>query len=389
VKKKNITLKDLPLSGVNVLDLTNVLSGPFATLILSDLGANVIKVEKPTGDDSREFGPIINGESGYFISLNRGKKSIVLDLKEKNDKKIFESLLSKVDVLVDNFKPGTIEKFGFSWNYLSKKYPNLIFAKISGFGETGPLKNYPAYDIIVQAMSGIMSITGKNEKDYVRVGTSIGDIVAGLFCVIGILSQLIRRKNLNIGSKLDISMLDCQIAILENAIARYSIEKKVPVPIGTDHPSISPFGLFKTLDRPIVLAAGNNKIFFKLCECLNDSKMKNNSMFKNNINRNKNLKILRKKIEKKLTKKKSNVWIKKFSKKNIPCSLVNNIKDIVNHSQVLDRKMILDYKDSKIDNLKLSGNPLKFSFVKNKKISKKSPRLDGDRKKILKFFGIN
>ena len=179
MKKK--TKNNLPLTGINILDLTNVLSGPFATLILSELGANVIKVEKPTGDDSRKFGPFIKNKSAYFISLNRGKKSIVLNLKKKKDNETFSLLLSKVDVLIDNYKPGVLEKYGFTWKYLSKKYPRLIHSKISGFGESGPYKNYPAYDIIVQAMGGLMSITGNKKNNFVRVGSSIGDIAAGLY----------------------------------------------------------------------------------------------------------------------------------------------------------------------------------------------------------------
>ena len=220
-----MTKNKLPLSGIVILDLTNVLSGPFATQILSDMGAEVIKVEKPNGDDSRNFGPFVKGKSSYFISLNRGKKSIVLDLNNKKEKMFFKKLLSQSDVLIDNFKPGTLEKFGFSSKYLSRQYPKLIQAKISGFGETGPMKFFPAYDMIVQAMGGIMSITGNKDK-VCRVGSSIGDITAGLYAVIGILLQLINRNKTKLGSRLDLSMLDCQVAILENAISRYSVEKK-------------------------------------------------------------------------------------------------------------------------------------------------------------------
>ena len=266
-------INNLPLEGIVVLDLTNVLSGPYATMILRDLGAKIIKVEKPGGDDSRGFGPFVDEQSCYFISLNRGKKSILLDLKSKKDKKIFEKLLIKSDILIDNFKPGTLEKIGYNWEYLSKKFPKLIHGKISGFGETGPLNDQPAYDIIVQAMGGLMSLTGQNSDNLVRVGTSIGDIASSLFCVIGILSQLIFRNNTNLGSKLDLSMLDCQIAILENAITRFSIDNVNPTPLGTDHPSISPFGAFKTKDDKIVIAIGNEKLFKKFCFLIDDSEM--------------------------------------------------------------------------------------------------------------------
>ena len=386
--KKKEENKKLPLSGISVLDLTNVLSGPFATLILADLGANVIKVEKPLGDDSRNYGPFINNESSYFISLNRGKKSIVLDLKTKKDKKIFDKLLSKVDILVDNFKPGILEKLGYSWKSLSKKYPNLIHSKISGFGETGPYKKFPAYDIIVQAMGGVMSITGNDKKNFVRVGSSIGDIVAGLFCVIGILSQLIWRSKNKLGSKLDLSMLDCQIAILENAIARFSVEKKIPEPLGTDHPTISPFGVFKTKNGAITLAAGNNKIFKKLCDAIEYKKLNYDILFSTNKKRNKNLKLLKIQIESKLKNKKSEFWINKLRKNDIPCAPINNIKNIVEDPHLKERKMVLDYRYNKFNSLKVTGNPLKFNFLKEKKKPKKSPELNENRDEILKFFGI-
>ena len=292
-----MTINKLPLSGIVVLDLTNVLSGPFATQILSEMGALVIKVEKPNGDDSRNFGPFIKGKSSYFISLNRGKKSIVLDLKKKNENTYFKKLLSQSDILIDNFKPGTIEKFGFSSKYLSKNYPRLIQAKISCFGETGPMKSFPAYDMIVQAMGGIMSITGNNKNELCRVGTSIGDIAAGLYAVIGILLQLINRNKTKLGSRLDLSMLDCQVAILENAISRYSVEKKNPEPLGTDHPSITPFGAFETLNGLIVIAIGNDKMFTRFCKIIGDEKMAKSKLFFDNNLRNKNLIELRNRIE--------------------------------------------------------------------------------------------
>ena len=313
-----MTKNKLPLSGIVVLDLTNVLSGPFATQILSDMGAEVIKVEKPGGDDSRNFGPFVKGKSSYFISLNKGKKSIVLDLKDNKEKTYFKKLLSHSDVLIDNFKPGTIEKFGFSQKYLSKEYPRLIQAKISGFGETGPMKFFPAYDMIVQAMGGIMSITGNNKKEFCRVGTSIGDITAGLYTVIGILLQLINRNKTKLGSRLDLSMLDCQVAILENAISRFSVEKKIPEPLGTHHPSITPFGAFETLNGLLVIAIGNDKMFYRFCEIIGAKKIAQNKLFINNNLRNRNLDLLRKQIEVILKKKKKSSGLKNFKKIRYP-----------------------------------------------------------------------
>ena len=383
-----MTKKKLPLSGILVLDLTNVLSGPFATQILSDMGAEVIKVEKPGGDDSRNFGPFIKGKSSYFISLNRGKKSIVLDLKNKKQNTYFKKLLSQSDILIDNFKPGTIEKFGFSSSYLSKKYPKLIQAKISGFGETGSMKSFPAYDMIVQAMGGIMSITGNNKNELCRVGTSIGDITAGLYAVIGILLQLINRNKTKLGSRLDLSMLDCQVAILENAISRYSVEKKIPEPLGTDHPSITPFGAFKTLNGLIVIAIGNDKMFSRFCKTIGNEKIAQNKLFLDNNLRNKNLSKLRSKIEKILKNKKNDFWIKTLQKNKIPCSQINTIKDLFSSKQLKERNMIIDYNDNIIKAFKVSGNPIKLSFLQTNKPNIKAPDLDENREYILKHFKL-
>ena len=376
--------KNLPLSNIVVLDLTNVLSGPFATQILSDLGAEIIKVEKPNGDDSRKFGPFIKNRSSYFISLNRGKKSIIIDFKSDEDKKIFKKLLAISDIIIDNFKPGTLEKYGFSSSYLKKNFPSLIQTKISGFGETGPLKENPAYDLIVQAMGGIMSITGKNKNESNRVGSSIGDIVAGLYAVIGVLTQIIFRNRSKRGSRLDLSMLDCQVAILENAIARYSVEKKIPYPLGTDHPSITPFGTFKTLDGTLAIAVGNNKMFKNFCYSIRSEELYKKKKYENNEKRNKNLADLRIDIENQLKKKKTDYWCKVFVKNKIPHSRINNVKDVIKNKQVENRKMILDYNFNKINNLKISGNPLKFSFMNINDNVKKSPDLDENKLEILK-----
>ena len=378
----------LPLKGINILDLTQVLSGPFATLVLSDLGANVIKVEKSKGDDSRLFGPIKKNKSGYFISLNRGKKSIKLDLKEKEDKRIFSDLIKKTDILVENFKVGVLGKLGFSWSKLKKNNPRLVYAKISGFGESGPYKNLPAYDVIVQAMGGIMSITGSSEKNFTRVGSSIGDITAGLYCVIGILAALHERNKTNLGKKIDISMLDCQVAILENAITRYSVSKKIPHPLGTDHPSISPFGAFKAKNSALVLAAGNQKIFENLCKAISRNDLIQEKKFLDNELRNKNLKLLRKQIEKTLITKNAEYWIKKLRTLEVPCCKIENVKSLIKNPQIQNRNMILDYVDDDFGKINVVGNPIKIEGVKESKVASKAPDLDQNRLQILKEFGI-
>ena len=241
--------KRSPLSGIIILDLTRVLAGPYCTMVLSDLGARVIKVENPTtGDDAREIGPFIKNKSAYFMSLNHGKESIALDLKKKEDRNTFEKLLRISDVLVENFKPQTLKKLNYGWKDLHKKYPKLIYATISGFGHSGPYRNRPSYDLIAQAMGGIMSLTGHPKNPPARAGASIGDIAAGLFAAIGICSALYKRKGKKSGVHIDIGMMDCQLALLENAISRYSATLQIPDPIGARHPAITPFDAFKSKD---------------------------------------------------------------------------------------------------------------------------------------------
>ena len=276
---------DGPLKNLLVVDLTRVLVGPYCTMMLSDMGARVIKVEAPgIGDDSRKFGPFVKDNSAYFMSLNRGKESIALNLKDEEDKKIFLNVLSKADILVENFKPGTLEKWGFGWKDMCKKFPKLIYASASGFGQTGPLRELPAYDMVVQGMGGLMSVTGQPNSEPTRVGTSIGDITAALFTTIGINAALYDREKTGKGMFIDVSMLDCQIAILENAIARYLSKNEIPKPMGSRHPSIAPFEAFKTKDSYIIIAAGNDKLFEKLCNVLSLSDLPKDEKFKNNDN---------------------------------------------------------------------------------------------------------
>ncbi len=244
-----------PLSDITVLDLTWVLSGPFASMILADMGANVIKVERPPyGDVARTTGPYIGDESGYFFSINRGKKSICLDLKNDQGRELFLRLAEKADVVTENFTPGTMDALGVGYGTLAARNPRLVYAATSGFGQTGPDRDRPALDIIVQGMGGIMSITGEPGGPPVRPGNSQGDITAGLYTAIGVLTALHERERSGKGQMVDVSMLDCQIAILENAFVRYFATGEPPKPIGTRHPLTTPFQAFPTKDGWIVIA---------------------------------------------------------------------------------------------------------------------------------------
>ena len=378
---------DGPLKNLLVIDLTRVLVGPYCTMILSDLGARVIKIEAPeTGDDSRKFGPFIKDFSAYFMSLNRGKESIALNLKNNDDKKIFEKILAKADILVENFKPGTLEKWGYGWKNITEKFPRLIYASASGFGQTGPLKELPAYDMVVQGMGGLMSVTGHPNSEPTRVGTSIGDITAGLFTAIGINAALYDREKTGKGMFIDVAMLDCQIAILENAIARYLSKNEIPKPLGSRHPSIAPFEAFKTKDSYIIIAAGNDKLFNNLCEALNLSEIAKDEKFKSNSLRCENMDELKKIFEEKLKSKNTSDWISIFEKLKIPCGPIFNIKEAVENPQIEERNMIVKAYHDVIGEFKLSGNPIKMSTYKDEKTRGKIPNLDEHREKILKEF---
>ena len=378
---------DGPLKNLLVLDLTRVLVGPYCTMILSDLGARVIKVEAPEiGDDSRKFGPFVKDYSAYFMSLNRGKESIALNLKNEDDKKIFDKILVKADILVENFKPGTLEKWGYGWKDVSKKNPKLIYASASGFGQTGPLKELPAYDMVVQGMGGLMSVTGHPNSEPTRVGTSIGDITAGLFTAIGINAALYDRQKTGKGMFIDVSMLDCQIAILENAIARYLSKNEIPKPMGSRHPSIAPFEAFKTKDSYIIIAAGNDKLFENLCNALDLKDLIMDEKYKSNSLRSENMNELKKILEGKLINKTTNEWVKNLESLKIPCGPIFNIKEAVENPQVEARNMIVKAYHKVIGDFKLAGNPIKMSTYEDEKTRGDIPDLDEHREKIMKEF---
>jgi len=272
-----------PLSGITVVDLSRILAGPYCTFLMAQLGARVIKVEAPgKGDDAREYGPFRGGVSTYFASVNRGKQSIALDLRKDADKRILDKLLEKADVLVENFRPGTMEKFGYGWDTLHPRYQRLIYAAASGFGHTGPFSGNPAYDMVVQGLGGIMSVTGHKGQPPVRIGMSIGDIGAGLYAAIAVNAALLHREKTSEATKVDIAMFDCQLALLENAIMRYTVTGEIPGPLGARHPTITPFEAFSTSDNYIIIAAGNDALFKQLCDTLGRPEMARNPDYASN-----------------------------------------------------------------------------------------------------------
>jgi CoA:oxalate CoA-transferase len=377
-----------PLSGVTVIDLTRVLAGPYCTMILADLGARVIKVEHPeTGDDSRHFGPFKNGQTAYFGSLNRGNEYIALNLKNDADKAIFEKLLASADVLVENYRGGTMEKLGFGWDTLHERFPRLIYASASGFGHTGPYMKRPAYDMVVQAMGGIMSVTGHPDQPPVRVGTSVGDITAGLFTAVGINGALLHREKTGEAIKVDVGMLDCQVAILENAIARYAATGEVAGPLGARHPSITPFDAFEAKDGWIIIAAGNDTLFRRMCEAIGAPELPDDPRFVTNGLRTDNEAALSEAINAALRARTVDQWLAMLEKAGVPCGPINAIDQVLSDPHVLARNMVVTSEDPDSGKLLMAGNPIKMSGFADPETRRPAPKLDADRAAILKEIG--
>lgn len=374
------------LEGLKVIDLTRVLAGPYATMLLADFGAEIIKIEVPkTGDDSRAFGPYVNGESAYFMSINRNKKSITLNLKTEEGKDILKKLVSQADVLVENFRPGTMEKLGLGYELLKEINPKLIYAASSGYGHTGPYSQKPAYDAVVQAMGGIMSITGQVGGKPTRVGTSIGDIAAGLFTAIGVLTALNYRNETGKGQKVDVAMLDCQVAMLENAIARYTSTGDVPKPGGNKHPSIVPFESFGTNDGDIMVAAGNDNLFQKLCSALELEDAANDARFATNPLRNENYEALKPILDKAFAEKSIDEWRSILDEAGVPNSPINTIDRVVEHPQVMARDMVQTVKHKVAGEVKMPGVAIKLSETPGM-IESAAPLLGEHNEEILKEY---
>jgi len=381
-----------PLSNLTIIDLSRVLAGPYATMVLSDLGARVIKVERPdVGDDSRQIGPFKTDgppESAYFASINRGKQSIALDLKAPADRAIFEALLDRADVLVENYRPGVMAGLGYGWESLHARYPKLIYAAASGFGHTGPDSQKAAYDMVVQAMGGIMSVTGWPGGPPTRVGTSVGDITAGLFTVIGILSALHERHASGQGAFVDVAMLDCQVAILENAVARYAVSGVAPGPLGARHPSITPFAAYACQDGHIVIAAGNDALWQAMLVALDLASFADDPRFISNATRSDHADAVAKLIESRLEAAPAAHWLERLDAAGIPCGPLQNIAQALDHRQTRARNMAIHAAYPDGTPLLVAGNPVKISGHADPSVRPKAPALDGDRAAILRELGL-
>ena len=365
-----------PLAGVTVIDLTRALAGPYGTMLLGELGARIVKVEPPGGDQARQIGPHVAGQSAYFMSLNRGKESIVLDLKEAADRRVFEAMVRRADVLYENYRAGTLGKLGYGWNVLQGLNPRLVYAATSGFGQTGPYRHRPAYDMVVQAMGGIVSITGHPGGPPTRVGMSIGDIAAGLFTALGVVSALQHRARTGEGMMVDVAMLDSQVALLENAVARYSATGVAPGPLGARHPSVAPFDAFRTADGHIVVAAGHEGMFRRFSETVGRPHWPDDPRFATLADRLAHVDALKAEIEAALATGTSDHWHALLEAADIPCGPINTVPDLFGNTHIAARKMIVNIDDPDAGTMAFAGLPIKMSAYADRTTRPPAPRLD-------------
>jgi len=379
-----------PIHGVKVLELAQIMAGPTCGLMLADLGAEVIKIEKiPGGDDTRRFlPPDVNGEAAAFMMMNRNKRGMALDLKTKEGVEVFKRLVKQADVVVENFRKGTLEKLGVGYEELKKINPKIILCEISGYGRTGPYADKGGFDLIAQGMSGLMSITGESKgKPPMKVGAPVTDITAGILAATGVLAALVSRATTGVGQRVDTSLYEAGIVhtYWQSAIA--SATGVAPGPLGSAHPLTAPYQAFQTKDKWITVGASNQNTWLKLIDALGVKQLQENEKFNSNANRMKNLTELTELLKKELVKKTAEEWLKLFDEKGLPCGPINTVTEMFEDPQTIERKMIVDVKNTKAGSFKAIGMPIKFSETKVED-TKESPTFGQHTKQILLGHGF-
>ena len=356
------------LEGIKVLDLTRVLAGPYCTMILADLGADVIKVEAPGGsDETRGWGPPFqNGVSAYYLCANRNKRSLTVDLKTEEGRDIIRELTKEADVLIHNFKSGSMEKWLLDYDSLKKINSKLVFCSITGFGESGPYRHLPGYDYIIQGMSGMMSITGNQDGSPFKIGVAMVDILTGLYSAISIEAALLERERSGMGQKIDMSLMDAAVSSLANVASNYLISGNVPQRLGNDHPNIVPYSIFNTMDGEIIIAVGNNRQFTALCEAMEIPEIAKDEKYRTNEARVENRMELTEILENKLQLKPTHQWMELFSQNNIPCGPIQTMDQVFDHPQVMARDMVVQINHPEAGPVKLVGSPIKLSRTSTK-----------------------
>lgn len=360
-----------PLKGVRVFDMTRILAGPSATQILGDYGADIIKIEKPgQGDDTRGWGPPYlqdadgqdTSESSYYLSANRNKRSLALDFTKPEGLAIAKKLIGSCDILFENYKVGTLDKYGLGYDQLKKEFPRLIYCSLTGFGHTGPYKDRAGYDFLIQGMGGIMSLTGPVEGPPYKIGVAKSDLICGLYALSGILAALYHREKTGEGQLIDLSLLDTQVATLSNAGQYYLTSGKVTPRMGNAHPTIVPYEVFNTTDGYIILAVGNDSQFKNFCECAERPDLWQDARFTQNRNRVKNRDVLLPILRDIIAQKPQGWWMAELEKRGVPCGPVNNLDQVFSDPQVQARGMVTDVDHPLAPNpVATIANPMKFS----------------------------
>ncbi len=379
------TERDLPLSGFRVLDLSRILAGPWCTMILGDHGADVIKVERPgSGDDTRTWGPpFAGGESAYFLCCNRNKRSITIDLKSPRGQELVKRLARTSDVVIENFTPGLMAGFGLDYESLKAINPRLVYCSITAYGQDGPYKDRPGYDMVLSAVGGLMWITGEEGRDPVKVGVAITDVVTGISASGAILAALLWRERSGRGQYIDASLLDVQASSLANIASNYLVAGKEAQRWGTAHESIVPYQVFSTRDRPIAIAAANQKLWLRLCEVLERPEWTDDERFETNPKRVEHREVLVPLVAARMRERTCSEWMELLLEAAIPCGPVNDMERLFSDPQLLHRGMVAEVEHPTIPDLRLAGIPLQLSETPGE-IRRPPPTLGQHTDEILK-----
>lgn len=377
MNKRRIIILNQALEDIKILDLSRVFAGPGGSMVLGDLGADVIRIEAPGGTDSiRDWSPFVVEESTYYLSANRNKRSITLNLKNESGKEIFLDLVKQADVVLENFKTGTMDQLGLGYAELEKVNPKIIMCSVTGYGQTGPFANEPGFDPVIQAIGGLMDVTGQPDGEATRVGLPVVDIMSSLYTAISILSAIRVRDQNQEGQQIDISLLDVQVSSLANVASSFLMKENISKRIGNLHNNIAPYQVFQCKDKPLMVACGNDRQFQNFCDILDIPSMSSDEKFKTNAKRMENREELTETIQNKMSEKEADEWFTLLSEKGVPAGPVNNVEEVFDHPQVQSRQMVEEVSHPKLGNMKLVRNPVVFS--KTPISIKKHPPLLGE-----------
>jgi crotonobetainyl-CoA:carnitine CoA-transferase CaiB-like acyl-CoA transferase len=378
----------MPLTGMRVLDLTRIIAGPFCTLMLGDMGAEVIKIEPPKdGDPLRAQGVIKDGISWYYASYNRNKKSLSVDLRSAEGKDILSELIKTSDVVVENFRPGVMDKMGFGYDRLKELKPGIIYCGITGFGKSGPYKDRPAFDFIAQAMSGFMSVNGNDGEEPLRAGIPISDLVAGLYAAFGIMSALVHRARTGEGQQVQSSLVDGLVSMLSYMAANYLAAGKLPVRTGNDHPLVAPYGIFRCSDGEVAIAPSNDQVYFKFLSALGLDHLRDVPEFATNDLRMVNRKLIKAAIQEVIAQKPKSHWIDYLNKAGVPCGTAMNLSEVFADAQVKHQEMVLDVPHPGHGTVRMVGFPVKLSGTPCR-VERPAPELGQHTDEILQSLGM-